>query len=202
MPRLVIVMMLLALALGAGSLFLFSPDDNRTGKPGETSARVSYALTDGDGNVFTEKSVPTPYSLVFFGYTYCPDVCPTTLSDMAVIMELLGDAGKRLTPLFITVDPKRDTPDVMKDYASNFHPAIIGLSGDVKDTNAAVKAFGAYYNAERPDKDDPDSYLVSHTAYLYLMGPNGAGPLHRFKYGDTPKQIAERLKPVISGPMR
>lgn len=131
-----------------------------------------FALIDGDGKPVTDQTWRGKFLLIYFGYTYCPDVCPTTLSAVADAMEKLGPKGARVQPLFITVDPKRDKPEVMKQYVAAFGPTVIGLTGTDAQIAAAAKAYRVYY-AEHRTGPKPDDYSMDHSSVLYFMGPKG-----------------------------
>jgi protein SCO1/2 len=129
-----------------------------------------FQLEDQSGKVVTEADMKGKPFLVFFGFTHCPDVCPTTLFDMSQLMKELGPDADRTGALFITVDPERDTPQVMKDYLSNFDPHVHGLTGDRAAINAAIRAYRVY--AKKVPLENGD-YTMDHTALVYLMDKNG-----------------------------
>ena len=129
-----------------------------------------FHLEDQSGKVVTEQDMKGKPFLVFFGYTHCPDVCPTTLFDMSQVMKKLGPDADRINALFITVDPERDTPALMKDYMSNFDPHLRGLTGDQAAINTAIKEYRVY--AKKIPLKDGD-YTMDHTAIVYLMDKNG-----------------------------
>lgn len=129
-----------------------------------------FNLEDQDGKAVTDKDMKGKPFLVFFGFTHCPDVCPTTLFDMSQLMRQLGPDADRTGALFITVDPERDTPKVMKDYLSNFDPHLRGLTGDQAAVDAAAKAYRVY--AKKVPLDGGD-YTMDHTAVVYLMDKTG-----------------------------
>ena len=131
-----------------------------------------FALTDQNGVVRTEKDYRGKYMLVFFGYTYCPDVCPTTLAVMSAALDKLGAQADRIVPLFITVDPKRDTPEKLKSYLASFGPRFIGLTGDPKDIAAVAKEYRVYYREHAAENGG--EYTVDHSGVVYLMDPGGA----------------------------
>jgi protein SCO1 len=131
-----------------------------------------FALTDQNGIMRTEKDYRGKYTLVFFGYTYCPDVCPTTLAVMSAALDKLGARADKLVPLFITVDPKRDTPEKLKSYLGSFDPRFVGLTGEPKDIAAVAKEYRVYYR-EHPAENGGE-YTVDHSGVIYLMDPNGA----------------------------
>jgi protein SCO1/2 len=137
-----------------------------------TSAAIGgpFRLTDQNGNTISDQDLKGHPSLVFFGFTHCPEVCPTALADISAIMDTLGpDAGK-LNAVFITVDPERDTPSVLKDYLSSFNPRLVGIGGDADALAAVAKAYRVYYK-KVPLKDG--DYTMDHTAIVYLMDKNG-----------------------------
>jgi cytochrome oxidase Cu insertion factor (SCO1/SenC/PrrC family) len=156
-----------------------------------------FSLIDHNGKNVSQNDFKGKYTLVFFGYTYCPDVCPTTLQDVGLIMDDLGDLAKQVVPLFITIDPARDNVEVMKDFVENFHPSVVGLTGDEKQTSAAAKSFRAYFAKVIPDKDAPEDYHMSHTARLFVMGPD-TKPVTFFQYGETAKNMTRKIRELLS----
>jgi protein SCO1/2 len=129
-----------------------------------------FQLIDQSGKAVTDADMKGKPFLVFFGFTHCPDICPTTLFDMSQLMKELGPDADRTGALFITVDPDRDTPNVMKDYLSNFDPHVRGLTGDPAAINAAIRAYRVY--AKKVPLENGD-YTMDHTALVYLMDKNG-----------------------------
>lgn len=132
-----------------------------------------FALTDQSGRAVSDQDFRGQFMLIYFGYTHCPDVCPTGLSVMTQAMQTLGDAGHEVQPLFITFDPKRDTVSVLAEYMPHFHPRFLGLTGSREQVFAAANAFGvevsATYAADTPGID----YSMNHSAFTYLVGPDG-----------------------------
>ena len=154
-----------AIGLGAG-LWLF--DDEGGGSA--ASIGGPFHLIGHDGRGYRDTDFKGNPFLVFFGYTHCPDICPTTLFEASEMLEALGDDAKRTRALFISVDPSRDTPTVMADYISAFNPRILGLTGDEASIAAAMKAYRVYAKkAPQPDGD----YSMDHTAIVYLMDKTG-----------------------------
>ena len=131
-----------------------------------------FTLEKGSGQQVTDRNFRGKYMLVYFGYTFCPDVCPTTLSEVADAMDKLGGKADRLQPIFISVDPKRDTPDVVKQYAAAFGTRLIGLTGTAEQIAAVAKEYRVYY-AEHRTGPGPNDYSMDHSSVLYLMGPDG-----------------------------
>jgi len=157
-----------------------------------------FTLVTGRGETVTESSFPGQYLLMYFGYTYCPDVCPSSLQAMALALNELDPAVvHRIQPLFITVDPARDTPGIVADYASAFHPKLIGLSGTQEQVEAAAKAWRVYYQkVEMPDS--AVEYLIDHSAFIYLMDPD-ASLAAFFRHGEAATDIAARLREIVGG---
>lgn len=155
-----------------------------------------YMLSDQYGRTITNQDFPGRLQLVFFGFTSCPDVCPTTLSVMTRAMKLLGDLADGVQPIFISVDPERDTPEQLKEYLGFFDPRIMGLRGSVEATKRTVELFRARYRFV-PTADGGD-YTVDHTASFYLLGPDGEF-VTKFAYGMTAAEVADRLRGYLTG---
>lgn len=145
--------------------------------------RPDFALQDGSGQTHTMADFRGKFSLVFFGFTNCPDVCPTTMSEVAQVMDDLGEEADRVQPLFISIDPERDRRQGLAEYVGAFHPAILGLSGDDAATKDAAASFKIYFGREE-NPSAPDGYTMSHSSGLYLIGPDGEW-LRQFAY-ETP----------------
>jgi protein SCO1/2 len=131
-----------------------------------------FRLEEGDGKIVTDQDFRGKYLLVYFGYTLCPDACPTTLQSVAVALSALGTKAQELQPLFITVDPKRDTPAAMARYTAAFSSQIIGLSGDAADISAVEKEYKVQAIITKTGPG-PNEYAIDHSSVLYLMGPDG-----------------------------
>lgn len=131
-----------------------------------------FMLEDGNGRPVSDRDFRGKYMLVYFGYTFCPDVCPTTLNEVADALDHLGPKADMLQPIFITVDPKRDTPAVMKQYAADFSPRLIGLTGTPEEIAEVAREYRVYY-AEHRTGPGPNDYSMDHSSVLYLMGPDG-----------------------------
>lgn len=174
--------------LTGGALYL----RNRRGKP---LLRIggAFSLTDVDGRTVTERDLLGKPTLVYFGFTYCPEICPTTLTDIGLWLERLGPRAERLNVIFITVDPERDTAPQLKQYLSNFDPRIRGLTGSPEAIAAVAKAYRIYY-AKVPQKDS--EYTVDHSTAVYLFDDRGefVAPIG---YGSSPDQALERLAAVL-----
>ena len=157
-----------------------------------------FTLTNQDGKTVTEKDFLGKYTLIYFGYTYCPDVCPTELQVITGALEKLGDDAKKIQPVFVSVDPDRDTPQLMKDYVSNFYPGMIGLTGTKEQIAAIAKEYRVYYSKAVEKDADADSYSMDHSSITYLMGPNGEFIKH-FPYGTSSEKLAKGLKAATKG---
>ncbi len=153
-----------------------------------------FELTDFNGRPFTEQNLKGKYSLIYFGYTYCPDVCPTELQTMTQALEMLGPLAKKIQPVMISVDPARDTPQVLKDYLSNFYPTFIGLTGTPEQIKKAGDAYRVFYR--KTDQKSTSDYLMDHSSIVYLMDRNGHYLKH-FAYGTTPEKLAEGIRKAI-----
>jgi protein SCO1/2 len=140
-----------------------------TGMP---SVGGPFAMTDQTGKRVTEKDFLGRYMLVFFGFTHCPDICPSGLQVMSAALDSLGEKAAEVTPVFVTLDPERDTPAVLKEYLKSFHPNLVGLTGTPEEVSAIAKAYRVYYQ-KVTDKDSPNDYTYDHSAIFYLMGKDG-----------------------------
>ena len=138
------------------------------------SQYLRFALTDHHGAPFSDRDLAGRFALVYFGYTFCPDICPTELGFVHRLLTELGPVSERLTPLFITIDPARDTPAVLAEYAPLFNPRLIGLTGTPEAIAAAAKSVGAFFQRNAVVTKQPDFYLMDHSLSTYLIGPDGA----------------------------
>lgn len=151
-------------------VILFATEHLGTGGPGASAIGGPFKLIDQDGKPITDQDMKGRPFLVFFGYTHCPDICPTTLFDVSELMRAMGKDADRTGALFITVDPERDTAAVMKDYLSSFDPHLRGATGDAKAIDAAEKEYRVYAKKVPTDHGD---YSMDHTALVYLMDKQG-----------------------------
>lgn len=156
-----------------------------------------FIMTAHDGKSITDKDFRGRYLLISFGYTYCPDICPTGLSTQASALELLGEQSARIQPLFITVDPERDDVATMRDYVSHFHPRLVGLTGSPAMTARLAKDYRVVYQKVVTSGDAADEYTIDHTASLYLMDPDGKF-IVKFAHAMDPAVMAERLKEILA----
>ena len=191
-------LLLLALVLGAAALLWFT----RPGG-GAPEGNLSKAAINGDFTLVDERNQPVTsasydgkWRLMYFGYSFCPDVCPMDLATMGGALRLLAEqdpqAMDKLQPLFLTVDPERDTPEVMAEYTDHFHPAIVGLTGSRAEVDAALGNF-RIYAAKVPGETD-DSYTYDHSALFYLMDPKGRAVEFLASQTTSPEQLVAMLE--------
>ena len=155
-----------------------------------------FELVSHRGEVTTDADFRGRHLLVFFGYTYCPDICPTTLQQLSLALEELGPLAREVQPLFISVDPQRDTPESLAAYVEAFHPGIVGLTGTPEQVAQVAKSYRAFYARVEDEGGDEDSYLVDHSAYIYLMGPEGEYR-SMFSHGTAPEDLAESIRTYL-----
>lgn len=153
-----------------------------------------FTLTDENGNRVTDKDVLSKPSLVYFGYTFCPDVCPTDVARNAEAVDILEEQGRDVTPVFISVDPGRDTPEVLKEWTDFLHPRMIGLTGTAEELKSVAGQYKTFFQV--PDNPADDTYLVDHMTQTYLMLPD-QGFVEFFSREASPDEIAARTSCFI-----
>jgi protein SCO1 len=158
---------------------------------GEALVGGPFQLTDQDGNTVTDQTYQGKLKLIYFGFTFCPDACPTALGVMSAALDKLDVAAERVVPMLITVDPERDTPAVLKDYVSNFHPRMVGLTGTPEQIAQVAKAYRVYY--QKVPGSAPDEYLMDHMLLIYLMDGDNKF-VDSFGPNETPDQIADEIR--------
>jgi protein SCO1 len=184
-----VVATLVAVAVvGLAAFMLTSPSE----RPRAALIGGAFALEDGAGKTISDQTLRGRPFLVYFGYTHCPDVCPTELARISDILGKMGD--KSIPALFITVDPERDTPKLMQDYVSSFNPAIIGLSGSPQAVEATEKTFRVYARKGQPQPDG--DYSMDHSSIVYLMDKNGAF-VEAFNVERSPEDAAKELEKYL-----
>ncbi len=149
-----------------------------------------FSLVDARGKRVTDRDFRGKFMLVFFGYTHCPDVCPTELQNMAEVLDKLGPEAAGLAPIFISVDPERDNAEALSQYLKNFSPRITGLTGSPAEAASAAKAYRVYF---RKAAGGPDDYTVDHSAFVYLMDKEGNYLTH-FTFNTSPDTVAGVIK--------
>ena len=161
---------------------------------GEADIHSDFTLTDHTGRAVTEADYAGNWQLVFFGFTHCPDICPTTLAYMACVLDELGPGAEDVAPLFITVDPARDTALVMAVYVAAFYPRLVGLTGTDAQVAEAAQNFRTWY--ERVEEESaPDGYMMAHQGYIFLMRPDGSFET----VSQEQEQPAEELAETVAG---
>jgi len=157
-----------------------------------------FALTDHNGKAVTEKDYLGKYLMVYFGYTYCPDVCPTSMQTILDAMDMVGDGAEKIVPMMITIDPERDTPEVLKEFVTQFHPRMVGLTGSADAIASAVRGYRVYRAKVEDEsvKGKDEDYLMDHTSITYFMGPDGKFIKH-FPHGTPVDKMAERIKSLM-----
>jgi protein SCO1/2 len=192
----IIVGFLIGALAGVAVLLLTTPQGEQPVQSSGTALIGGpFSLTGTDGKTVTDRDFRGRYMLVFFGFTHCPDICPAELQVIAQALDQLGDKAKRVVPIFITVDPERDTPAAMAEYVKSFGPNFVGLTGSPEAIAAAAKAYRVAYSKVE-NKDSAGDYTVDHSALVYLMDLEGRYVTH-FAYGTSAQEIAEKLGPLL-----
>lgn len=186
--RIVLWVLVAVAAIGATALYAFRPPQRPLGVTGQ-----EFALASTQGGSFTQNDLRGTPSLIFFGYTFCPDVCPTTLAETTAWREQLGLTPEELRIIFVTVDPERDTPEMVKAYVEGFDPSVIGLVGTPEQTEKAKAAFGVF--SEKSGDVESEFYLVDHTALTFLIDADGTfeGTIAYEEASDTALGKIERM---------
>ena len=195
--RTVIAILMLVAAAGGFWFALqsgyFGPLSDSAKQAGKIKIGGPFELVDHWGEKVTDADFKGANTLIFFGYTFCPDVCPTTLTNLSTALDILGDDAADMNVLFISVDPERDKPEYLKDYLQHFHPAIIGLTGDPIQIKKVAKAYGVYYAKAQEDGAEPDDYYMDHTALVFMMGTDGEYKAH-FSHTTEPEAIVAKIR--------
>jgi protein SCO1 len=199
LPRFALAAVLLGglAILGAGVFLGLAHRDSPRGAAGTLLASAiggPFRLVDQNGGAVTDADLKGKWSLVYFGYTHCPDACPTALNDIAVALDELGPKRGAVRPVFITVDPERDTPEVLKAYITAFDTPILALTGTPEEIAQAAKSYRVYY-AKHPEAGG--DYSMDHTSVIYVMDPQGRFTAS-FTHESSPEEIAERLKKLLA----
>ena len=159
-----------------------------------------FALIAPDGTTVTEQTFRGKWLLVYFGYTFCPNTCPMTLNEIATALEKLGTDATKMQPLFITVDPQRDTREVLEQYIRSLDPRIVGLTGSPQQIDAVTQEYGAYAARDKTGPG-PEDYVIDHSTYLYVMDPGGKF-VRAFDADTSGDRIADALRELLGQPRR
>ena len=184
-----------ALAGAAALIVTRAPTGPEVATTGTALIGGPFTLVGRDGKTVTDRAFRGKYMLVFFGFTHCPDICPAELQVIAQGLDKLGDKGKKVVPVFITLDPERDTPQAMAEYVKSFGPNFVGLTGSPEAIAAVAKAYRVAY-ARVENKESAGEYSVDHSALVYLMDPEGRYVTH-FSYGTGADELAEKLNKIL-----
>ena len=178
-----------------------SQTQGENGAPIVTSGQAAvggpFSLVDQHGQTVSDTDFRGRYMLVYFGFTYCPAICPTRLQVMSGAMDALGEKAAQVQPVFITIDPERDTPEVMAAYVKQFHPGLIGLTGTPEQIYAVAHQEYKVYYAKVEDHDSAGGYTMDHLDAIFLMGPEGEFVTF-FPPGTLPEQIAGRVEQALA----
>jgi protein SCO1/2 len=182
-----------ALAGAAALIVTRAPTGPEVATTGTALIGGPFTLVGRDGKPVTDRAFRGKYMLVFFGFTHCPDICPAELQVMAAALDELGPKANDIIPIFITLDPERDTPPVVTGYVMNFSPRFVGLTGSPEQIAEAAKAYRVTYSKFQEEGAKPDDYTIDHVALVYLMGKDGKFLTH-FDYGTPAAKMAETLR--------
>jgi len=163
-------------------------------RQGESPIGGDFTLLGANGQEVKDASFRGKYMLVFFGFTACPDICPTTLATLSSVLESLGEKAAQVVPVFISVDPARDTPAVIKEYLTHFDPRIVGLTGTSAQVEQVASAYKVYY--AKAEDGDEQNYMINHSGYIYLMAKDGTY-LRHFSAQDASEEIAGAVRGYI-----
>jgi len=155
-----------------------------------------FTLVDETGKTVTDKEVVDQPALIYFGYTFCPDVCPLDAARNAEAVDILESRGKMVKPVFVSIDPERDTPEVLAEFTDYLHPRMLGLTGSAEQVKAASKAYRTFYQAQKATEGEEDLYLVDHSTMSYLTLPEH-GFVEFFRRDATAEQMADRIQCFI-----
>jgi protein SCO1/2 len=198
-PRFLLAAVVLAglVILGTGGFLALALRDSPRGVAGTALSSAiggPFRLMDQNGKPVTDADLKGKWSLIYFGYTHCPDACPTALNDIAIALDQLGPKRDAVRPVFITVDPERDTPAALKDYVTAFDAPILALTGTPEEVAQAARAYRVYY-AKHPEAGG--DYSMDHSSVIYVMDPQGRFTAS-FTHESTPEQISDRLKKLLA----
>jgi cytochrome oxidase Cu insertion factor (SCO1/SenC/PrrC family) len=193
--NIVLLVLTIAVALAGLAAYTLAPDPPRMLVTGKADVGGPFTLTAHTGERVSDEEFRGKYMLVAFGFTYCPDLCPAELQVMSAALDAMGAEAAHIQPLFITIDPERDTAARLGEYVAHFHPKLIGLTGSPDEIAAVARAYRVWYEKVE-DEASPDGYLMDHTSITYLMDPDGEFVQH-FSFGTSPRAIAEALLAAV-----
>jgi cytochrome oxidase Cu insertion factor (SCO1/SenC/PrrC family) len=186
---------LLGVLIAVVGLYLYTPRNEQPTASTKLTIGGAFTLTNQDGQTVHDTDLRGQILVVFFGFSHCPDVCPTGLSTItAALNQLSKTKQEHITPLFITVDPARDTPSVLKTYLESFHPRFIGLTGTEQALKVVLDAYRVFRNAT--PKNNIGEYMMEHSSIIYIMGKDGKFITH-LSHTDTPEVLAQTLDKLL-----
>src|SRR3546814_481801 len=191
---LITIAVLGAVTLGYAVVRVLTSDPSSGAGFGEPLIGGSFSLVDGEGRARTDEDFRGELMFVYFGFTFCPDVCPTELQAMGQALDRLGSDAEQVQPIFITIDPERDTPEIVGQYVKSFHPRMVGLTGSPEQVAAAAKAYRVYYR--KATVEGSSDYLMDHSSIVYLMDRQGKFLTH-FSHGTSPEDMAEGIEKFL-----
>lgn len=194
-PLFIAACLILALLIG-GAALTRAPENGTVLTTGKALVGGPFKLTDQHGRTVRDSDFRGKYMLVVFGYTFCPDVCPAELQVMTAALDQLGPLADRIQPVFITIDPQRDTVPQLSLYAGNFHPRLVLLTGSSAEIADVAKAYRVYYDKAEGSAGTSRDYLMDHSSIIYLMGPDGQFVRH-FTYTTDAAALAQQLRQSI-----
>jgi cytochrome oxidase Cu insertion factor (SCO1/SenC/PrrC family) len=202
--RRIVIALVLVLAVGLCALILRWQLGGERISSGSGSSVVTsggiggdFALTDQTGRAVTQKDYAGSFELIYFGYTFCPDVCPTELLTIAQTLDALpAQTAERIQPIFITIDPERDTQTVMADYVPLFYPRLVGLTGSPEQIATVAREFRVYYNKVPSKEGNASDYLMDHSSFIYVMGRNGEF-LDVIPYGTSKEDMVAKISQLV-----
>lgn len=183
-----------AVAVICATLSAAQAQEQEQSQPSSIGGR--FMLQDHNGRIVTDKDYQGRFMLITFGYTYCPDVCPTNLVNMGDALDILAGQAEQIVPIFVTVDPARDDVAQLHDYVTSIDERIIGLTGPQDMIDSITQRYKIVTSMYRPEGWDADEYVVDHTASIFLMAPDGVF-LVRFAHGMTPADMAKRMQDFL-----
>ncbi len=170
-------------------------DTQQRSTQGKVNIGGPFQLVDGSGKTVSDMDFRGKYMILYFGYTFCPDVCPTSLGEIAAALDLLtADEIAQVVPVFISIDPERDTPKIVGEYVEHFHERMIGLTGSIDAVKSVAKSYKAYFSKGEVDADG--DYPVDHTSYTYVIGPDGQF-ITAYRHATPAKDMAKSLKDML-----
>ena len=170
-------------------------DTQQRSTQGKVNIGGPFQLVDGSGKTVSDMDFRGKYMILYFGYTFCPDVCPTSLGEIATALDLLtADEVAQVVPVFISIDPERDTPKIVGEYVEHFHERMIGLTGSIDAVKSVAKSYKAYFSKGEVDADG--DYPVDHTSYTYVIGPDGQF-ITAYRHATPAKDMAKSLKDML-----